>query len=219
MMTRGGNSLRSGRTYEETIKLVLTRISLNDVKLEVKETTAGAGWGNDIAFTHGDAEIGIEIKNKGGFEGGGKTLKHDGTSWKVTEDCFMKNVIGDANPYDGQIPACFADKNLSVWNREKHLFGDIYIEKPGSTVSDYYREKGCAYIQIKGKGLYHTGIDILNLGVPLFSVPTMLRIRVTKHKKKGVPTDVTAALVFKRKDIEKSPYCLETNLPPSMKAE
>ena len=199
--------------------MLLTCISIRNVKLEVKETTAGAGWGNDIVFTHGDTKIGIEIKNKGGFEGGGKTLKHNGTLWEVPEDCFMKNVIGDANPYNGQIPACFTEKKLSVWNQAKHLFGDIYIEKPETIVSDYYREKGCAYIQIKGKGLYHTGTDILNLGVPLFSVHTMLRIRVTKHMKNGVPTDVTAALVFKRKDIKISSYCLETNLPPSMKAE
>jgi hypothetical protein len=118
MMTRGGNSLRSGRTYEEMIKLLLTRISLRNVKLEVKETTAGAGWGNDVVFTYGDTEIGIEIKNKGGFEGGGKTLKNNGISWKVLEDCFMKNIIGDANPYNGQIPVCFTDKKLSTWNRE-----------------------------------------------------------------------------------------------------
>jgi hypothetical protein len=219
MTTRGGNSLRSGRSYEERIKLLLTRILLNDVKLELKETTAGAGWGNDISFMHGNTEFGIEIKNKGAFEGGGKTLKHNGSSWKVPEDCFMKDVIGDANPYNGQIPTCFTDKKLSTWNEEKHNFHDIYIEKSNTTISDYYRAKGSAYIQIKGKGLYHTGSDPLNLGVPLFSVTTMLRIRVTKHKKAGIPTDVTAALVFKRKDIEKSLYCLETKLPPSIKVE
>jgi hypothetical protein len=219
MITRGGNSLRAGRLYEAIINNLLKNKRINNVKLVVNEFTAGAGKGKDIVFKCGDLELSIEVKNGGAFEGGGKTLKHNGHSWVINDECFLKDIVGAANPYGGIIPECFATKSLSTWNKEKSRFGDVYISKHNTIISEYYRAKGCNYIQIKGKGLYHTGSDPLNLGVPFFSVSTMLRIRVTKHKKKGVPTDVTAALVFKRKDLVKSTYCLETKLPPIMQEE
>ena len=219
MTRRGGNSLHSGKRYEEIINAIVKSVLLNGIKPIVKENTAGAGRDNDITFTYENKQVSIEVKNKGAFEGGGKTLNHDGTSWIVSNNCFMKTVIGNENPYDGKIPSCFSDKKISTWTQEKNMFGDIYIKKSDSIVSDYYRDKGSSYIQIKDMGLYHTGLDVLDLGVPLFTVPTMLRIRVTKHMKSGIPTDVTAAFVFKRKDIVKSEYCLETKLPVSMKVE
>jgi len=37
-----------------------------------------------------------------------------------------------------------------------------------SLVTEFYKGKGNSYIQLKGKGLYHLGEDILNLGVPQF---------------------------------------------------
>ena len=75
-----------------------------------------------------------------------------------------------------------------------------------------------AYIQIENKGLYHTGEDPLNLGVPYFSCEeTNLRIRSTKHKKNGICTDVTAALQYNKRRLVKSLFSLDGILPPSMK--
>jgi hypothetical protein len=189
---------------------------VNDHKLEVRNDTAGAGHGNDIAVIYQERNIGIEAKNKGAFEGGGTKLTHNQIAW-VT-DSFLKPVIDMVNPYDGRIPSCLAgtDRSLATWNKEKNEFKDMYVDMPETSISDYYRTKGSQYIQVEGKGLYHTGEDPMNLGVPLFSVSTRLRIRLTKHKKKGVPTDMTAALVFKRRDLTKSTFCFQTNLPSSI---
>jgi hypothetical protein len=82
-----------------------------------------------------------------------------------------------------------------------------------SSEERYYHSKNTYYIQIENIGLFHTGEDILALDVPFFSCKTKLRIRSTKHKKNGIPTDITAAMQFDRKSLIKSLYNFETNLP------
>lgn len=212
----GKNCLTSGRRYEIVIYERVRLFKVNDHHLEVRKDTAGAGHGNDIAVIYQQRNIGIEAKNKGAFEGGGTKLVHNGTAWCT--DSFLKSVIDEVKPYNGHIPSCLSgnDKTLTTWNKEKNEFKDIYVDMPDTSISDYYRAKGSQYIQIEGKGLYHTGEDPMNLGVPLFTVSTRLRIRLTKHKKKGVPTDMTAALVFKRRHLVKSTFCFQTNLPSSI---
>jgi hypothetical protein len=215
-MSLRNKSLHSGRRYELFILQRLRSFRVHDRNLGVRENTAGAGHGNDIGVIYQEQNVGIEVKNKGGFEGGGSKLEHNKDRWET--ESFLKPVIDIVNPYDGRIPSCLAgtDRSLATWNKEKKEFPDMYVDMPNTSISDYYRAKGSQYIQIEGKGLYHTGEDPMNLGVPLFSVSTRLRIRLTKHKKKGVPTDMTAALVFKRRDLMKSTFCFQTNLPSSI---
>ena len=220
--SRGRNSLRCGKLYETVVKEIMQKIMFNGVRIVVDDITAGAGSGKDIKFKCEERDLSIEIKNGGAFEGGGTTLKHNGDKWVITEECYLKTLMGEHNPFGGKKPGCLnGDITSAKWKEEKSQFVDEYIDQLPTAISEYYRLKGDSYIQIKGKGLYHTGEDPLVLGVPLFTVPTRLRTRMTKHmhKKHKVPTDVTAALVFYRKNLIKSPYCLETKLPPSMQME
>lgn len=80
----------------------------------------------------------------------------------------------------------------------------------------YYKGKGVHYIQIEKYGLYHTGNDILNLGVPIFYCNQVLRIRTSKHKKKvaggRVPTDVVGDINYDKKTLIKSMYDLDGKL-------
>ena len=52
------------------------------------------------------------------------------------------------------------------------------------TIKKLYTEKGCKYIQISGKGLYHLGDDICDFKVPEFICDQELRIRTKIHKRK-----------------------------------
>ena len=48
-----------------------------------------------------------------------------------------------------------------------------------------YSEKGCSYIQISEKGLYHLGNDICDFKVPIFICDQRLRIRTKIHERKN----------------------------------
>jgi len=49
-----------------------------------------------------------------------------------------------------------------------------------SLVTEFYKGKGNSYIQLKGKGLYHLGEDLLNLGVPQFDASNCnIQVRMT----------------------------------------
>lgn len=56
---------------------------------------------------------------------------------------------------------------------------------PSKVIRQYYREKVCDYIQIKGRGLFRLGIsDPWNLGVPMFN-PSGAYFRARKSKYLG----------------------------------
>jgi hypothetical protein len=64
---------------------------------------------------------------------------------------------------------------------ETNDFNDIYIECPDDTIKRLYNEKGCLYIQISNKGLYHLGNDLCDFKVPEFICEQQLRIRTKIH--------------------------------------
>jgi hypothetical protein len=160
-------------------------------------------------------KINIEAKNKGAFEGGCKKLDSTPQGMEITEDCIQKFIMGDKTPYNGCIlPWTQGLRTFEDWQKVKHIFEkDVYMEAAEDAVAVYYAKKGTHYIQIEGKGLYHTGADPLDLGVPMFKSKVVLRIRCTKHMRKiggqRVPTDITAALQFNRHALVASPYTLD----------
>lgn len=208
----------SGHSYELKVCQRLACLALNGIPLRVLGTTAGATSGDDIRFEVDNKTIGLECKTKGGFEGGGTKMVLVDGKLCVKQDGLLKKLLGDYVPYKGCVPSfMMGDKTPETWKSEKEIFRDLYVDVPSYSVADYYRIKGSSYIQIEGKGLYHTGIDVLDLGVPLFDVQTRLRIRTSKHinRKTGVPTDVTLALSFKRTSLSPSPVCLVTRVEES----
>jgi hypothetical protein len=205
-VSRGKNCLKNGVQYEKTCLDVLNRLLYNNIPIKANNT-AGSKNEVDIVCTVGEQVFGVEIKNKGAFEGGSKKLVETERGMGIKDECIHKYVIGDNTLYNGRM---FSKNEID------HFKTDLYIDALPRTISEYYFKKGSQYIQIEKLGLYHTGEDLLNLGVPLFTCEnTRLRIRSTKHRY----TDITAALQFDRKKIVQSPYSIDGTgeLPPSLK--
>jgi len=209
----------SGQAYERVVATRLSTLNFNRIPIQVGQLTAGAGHSNDVSCTILETPIGIECKTKGGFEGGGRVMKLVDGKLFVVEDGIIKTLLGGHIPFEGRVP-CFlrGDSTFDTWKTEKHLFKDEYISAPSYAIAEYYRLKGSQYIQIEGKGFYHTGIDVLELGVPLFETQTKLRIRTSKHinRKTGVPRDVTIALCMNNRLLKKSPLCIMSRLEGSL---
>ncbi len=222
MTSRGANSFKSGNAYEKQIHSILQRAIIHDIPIDVLSTSAGAAAGSDIQIRAEDGTlIGVEVKNKGAFEGGCKKLTYCDGCFGIITDCIQKDILGDTLLYGG---ACFpyyeGKRTAADWEAVQEIFKpDIYINAEPDAVSKYYAAQGTYYIQIEGLGLYHTGHDVFELGVPEFSAAVKLRIRCTKHMKNGIPTDITAALQFDRRSIKKSPYSLDGKLPPVMQLQ
>ncbi len=82
------------------------------------------------------------------------------------------------------------------------------------TPSNIYTVKGCKYIQISEKGLYHLGVDTCNFNVPEFICEQKIRIRTKIHTRKNskgyCSLSVTLSCLPKNiKLLEKSPYSLD----------
>jgi hypothetical protein len=220
--SRGANSFKSGNEYEQKCHSILQSITYRGEKLTVKPA-AGATHDCDVIclvpVSGNIIPVGFEVKNLGAFEGGAKKLYSTPTGMTILEEGIHKSIIGDRQLYGGAILPWYQNKKtLEDWKAVEHIFKpDIYIETSHDSVANYYRKKGTYYIQIEGKGLYHTGEDILELGVPMLTSVVKMRIRSSKHIKNGIPMDITAALQFNRRTIGKSPYSLEGGqLPPCM---
>lgn len=208
--------LRSGTVYETRIVCILSKLKYKHQTLDVQKHTASASHANDIVFSIGEKYYGIECKNKGAFEGGGCVMKLIRDKLEIEKEGLLKTLYGSHTAFDGKIPSFLkGDKTYDTWKLEKEIFQDEYISVDAKAISDYYKAKGSSYIQIEGKGLYHTGNDILEVDVPFFEATAQLRIRTSKHidRKTKVPRDVSLALVFKRNQLKKSPFCIETNIP------
>jgi hypothetical protein len=219
VVSRGANSPNVGYAYELKIANRLKSGSTyKQMPIQVG-TTAAATANPDIPLTiptpDGTLNINIEAKNKGAFEGGCKKLEATHQGMQINEDCIQKFIMGNNAPYNGAIlPWTRGLVTLEDWQKEKHIFEkDVYMEAAEDAIATYYANKGTQYIQIEGKGLYHTGVDPLDLGVPMFKSKIILRIRCTKHMRKlggqRVPTDITAALQFNRRSIPASPYTFD----------
>jgi hypothetical protein len=222
---KGANSFNRGLAYEHTIANRLKCIRYKGSPIHVGATAASSA-NPDIPITittpTETLTINIEAKDRGAFEGGCKKLYPTSQGMQIQEDCIQKSILGDKTPYNGAIlPWTRGLTTLEDWLKEKHIFEkDEYVDASEDAIAIYYASKGAQYIQIEKKGLYHTGIDPLELGVPMFKAKIVLRIRSSKHKRKieghRVPTDITAALQFDRHILPASPYTLDEGgqLPP-----
>lgn len=212
------NCFQSGKTYQTFIYERLSDLfeTLIPHHCIIKEVE-GAKSGPDIRLNN----IGIECKNKGAFEGGSKKMTHDGKRLIFTDfDSIHSKILDNLIIYQGlNLPWYEGKKSDNDWNKVKLIFEpDVYIEANDNSISEYYKNVGTFYIQIEEMGLFHTGDDVLKIGVPYFQCPIKLRIRTSKHKKKGIPTDVTGALIYNKLTLKKSPYSLDLNgiLPKSI---
>jgi len=205
--SRGGQSLFNGKQAEVDAASRLKVLLFNGVPIEVGET-AGGGHGDDVPTRIAGMSVGFEVGTPGKFEGGGCTLRLDNGVLTVPEDKpLLRNLMGSYRPWSGVVPPLTS------------VCPDDYLDVPRDSIARYYHAKGTHYLSM-GKGLYHTGEDVLGLGVPLFEVDGIrLRTRVTKHMVKTAdggrkPTDYTTALTFPARKLVSSPYSLFGTLPP-----
>ncbi len=225
---KGANSFKKGLVYEHKIANRLKTIVYNQIPIHVG-TISTASASPDIPITiaispEKSIQVNIEAKNMGAFEGGCKALKITPDGMRIEEDCIQKSILGEQKLYNGNILPWYRGlRTVEDWLKEKHIFEkDVYMEAAEDAIAIYYKGKGTQYIQIENKGLYHTGTDPLELGVPMFTSKVVLRIRSTKHMRKidgqRVPTDITAALQFDRRTFASSPYTLDEGgqLPPRL---
>jgi hypothetical protein len=215
-VSHGKNCFSSGKAYQHHIYETLSRMSMGHPH-QVEEVD-GAKSGPDIVLRIKEQCIGWEVKNKGGFEGGSAKMTYRGNRLLFAEDTIHHQLLGDQIVYDGKnLPYYEGKMRASDYDAVKHIFDrEISKDVPDDTMATYYKNTGVHYIQIEGYGLYHTGHDILHLQVPFFTCEQRLRIRTSKHKKNGIPTDVVGDINYNKKTLSKSPFDIEHTLPYAM---
>lgn len=182
------------------------------------QSIAGAGDDTDIQTTWNGIPVGWEAKRKGAFEAGSRKMEVQDGRLVVHTEGIVKQLVGDIQVFGGEIPR-FLTERVTEWSREDaERFKDDKYPLRSTAAAEYYAAKHTQYIVIEGVGVYHTGVDVLNLGVPLFACVMTLRVRTSKHRKKlatggRVPTDVVVDLNYNRRTLPSTPVCLFTAFP------
>lgn len=225
------NSSIKGKKYELDIFNIVKNCMLNDLKFNTQDKTdlGGCNNKNDIECNFIiERNIPIEIKKSNTPDWMQCSLKFDNINnkWigsinnKIPEYSknIFENLIHYIKLFNGKIPP-FMNNNIThnEWlkiKKETTDFNDIYINCPNDTIKKLYSEKGCKYIQISNKGLYHLGDDICDFKVPEFICEQQLRVRTkihTKKNKKGYCNlSITIACQPKNiKDLNNSKYSLD----------
>ena len=197
----------SGKLYED--------LCYGNIKHSPKITEQGGGSSAkpDIYTQNGH----IECKHNDPPDWGQSTLKWKEGRWVPTNELFQ--------PYMDRVnfkpPPFLINKKMThdEWINIKHDYKDEYLPVDNHEIQNFYKNKGCAYIQIKGCGLYHLGEDPLEWGVPEFKVEQGIRIRAKVHSKTDSRFSVTAAFQPSNiKTLVPSEYSIDdiTRLPPNL---
>jgi hypothetical protein len=196
------NSSINGKKYELDIFNIVKNCMLNNMKFNTQKQKdlGGCNNKNDIECNFIiDHDIPIEIKKYNAPDWMQCSLKFNyiNNNWigsinnKIPENAkkIFENLISNIKLFNGNIPP-FIFNNIThdEWikiKKETTDFNDIYIDCPNDIIKKLYSEKGCKYIQISNKGLYHLGTDICDFKVPEFICEQQLRVRTKIHTKKN----------------------------------
>ena len=228
------NCSHYGKEYELKVYDIVKNCKLDgkEFNTQIKDELGGCSSKNDIECNMCNKnDIPIEIKKSKTPDWMQCSLKYDNinkkwigssknkipeTSKKIFENIILNNIL-----FNGNIPD-FMKKNITheEWIKIKNEtkdFNDTYIDCPNDTIKKLYNEKGCKYIQISDKGLYHLNQDICNFKVPEFICKQQLRIRIKIHTKKTnkgfCKLSVIIACQPKNiKELENSKYSLDDKL-------
>ena len=192
------NCSKYGKKYESQIYNIVKKCKLNGINFNTQDEKelGGCGSKNDIECNmNSQRDIPIEIKKMKTPDWMQCSLKYENNRWigslknKIPEKSkkIFEEIISNIQLFNNQIPP-FMVKNIThkEWVKIKHEttdFNDTYIDCPSDTIKKLYTEKGCAYIQISNKGLYHIGNDLCMFNVPEFICEQQLRIRTKIHKR------------------------------------
>ena len=201
MNLKGANCSISGKKYELEVYNIVKKCKLNnkDFNTQIKKELGGCSSKNDIECVMDYIKIPIEIKKHKTPDWMQCSLKYDYCSekWKgclknkIPEKSkkIFEELISSVVLFNGKIPPFMLnDITYNEWLQIKNKtndFNDIYLECPNDTIKNLYYEKGCFYIQISNKGLYHLGNDICKFNVPEFICEQQLRVRTKIHTTKN----------------------------------
>lgn len=213
-MSRGGAAAKSGFAYERALHAHLSTLFWNKEPVRLSDPAGASKKDHDLTMLNNG--LTFEGKTNGASEGGGCTMRLINGSFQLPEQSVLRSFLPpDLVLWDGKVPSCLTgDRSVETWNAEKDFFKGVYIPASSSAIADYYKAKGTMYMQIEGRGLYHTGEDVLGWGVPKFEPECRVRIRLKQHGSSPVPQDCQACFNYKPKTLPPSPYDLMTRLPP-----
>jgi hypothetical protein len=199
---RGSKCSVNGKKYELDVYNIVKKSKLNGniFNSQNENELGGCSSKNDIQCNMArQQDISIEIKKLKTPDWMQCSLKYDcdNKKWigslknKIPESSkkIFEQLISTVELFNGKIPPFMLyDITHEEWvkiKKESNDFNDTYINCPNDTIMKLYREKGCSYIQISNKGLYHLGNNICNFKVPIFICEQRLRVRIKIHEKKN----------------------------------
>lgn len=235
MNKKGFGCSINGKKYEMKIYNVVKNCKLNGniFNTQNENELGGCSSKNDIECNMNSiGDISIEIKKSKTPDWMQCSLKYDNENkkWfgspknKIPENSkkVFEDLLSTITLFNGKIPPFILQNDITheEWikiKNETNDFNDTYIDCPNDTIIKLYGEKGCSYIQISEKGLYHLGNDICNFNVPMFICDQRLRVRTKIHErrnKKGFcKLSVTVACQPKNiNNLLKSTYSLDNKL-------
>lgn len=226
----GASCSASGIKYEKIINDICSKINSpftgKPLSTIPSDGLGGCSDRHDLQLNwKNDRDVNVEIKRKTApdwvqarlcFES--QVWRMKGTGSSVVARDIIDDILSDERVYDFP-PPFINDTDDSMtyddWVRVKHMYPDVYIPCPNDSIAKTYRAKGVHYIQLEHYGLYHTGEDVCDFGVPMFTCSQRLRVRCKRHGSRckvtgnHIPTSVTAALRPTIKTLTKSPICIE----------
>ena len=215
-MHRGAAAAQSGFAYERAVHARLLTLRWKDEPIRLSDPAGASKKDHDLTMLNNG--LTLEAKTKGANEGGGCTLRLVNGSFQLPEQSILRSFLpSDLVLWDGKVPSCLTgDRSTETWTTEKDSFKGVYLPAASSAIADYYKAKGTMYMQIEGRGLYHTGEDVLGWGVPKFEPECRVRIRLKQHHSGSVPQDCQACFNYKPTTLPPTPYDLmdAARLPP-----
>lgn len=210
--SRGAKCLYNGQLLENKVRSRLASLLYDGFPIQLGRRKGAAENGPDISLVVGMRHTAMEVKKRA-FECGGRTFKmRQGNLILPLDkkyDLFRSLLPRNFSPYNGRIPKCFFTKCAKDWGLEKNSFKGCYIPVNDCyAIANYYAQQGSDYIYIENYGLYHTGYDILGLGVPLIKCKCRFRIRCKQYRTSSLPSSVQIAFTIIKKTLMKSPYDL-----------
>ena len=202
MKEKGSRCSVSGKKYELAVYNIVKKTRLNGIEFntQIESELGGCSSKNDIECNMKEAmarDISVEIKKLKTPDWMQCCLKYDDTDkkWigskknKIPEASkkVFEELISTVTLFNGKIPPfMLKDITHEEWvniKSETTDYNDVYVGCPSDTIMKLYSEKGCSYIQISDKGLYHLGNDVCDFKVPAFVCDQQLRVRTKIHKR------------------------------------
>jgi hypothetical protein len=198
MNIKGYGCSFNGKNYEMKVYNIVKKCILNNKEFntQTEDELGKCSSKNDIECNmNKEKDIPIEIKKSKSPDWMQCSLKYDDINKKwigssknkipdssksIFEELISKNILFNNNIPPFMIKDITHDEWKKLKN-ETNDFNDIYIDCPNDTIKKLYSEKGCIYIQISNKGLYHLGNDLCDFKVPEFICEQQLRIRTKIH--------------------------------------